>query len=94
MLRNAKWLNLFMEGSFSHFKLIYIIEFNYAHLLSLKRQPSVWGLATNGLQYLFVQIRQGNSPTYQLMPELHLMYSEQAIQLLQVLKAICKLMYR
>jgi len=58
---------------------------------SLKGQPSVWGLVTNGLQYLFVQIRQGNSPTYQLMPMFDLMYSEPAIQLLQVLKAICKL---
>lgn len=58
---------------------------------SLERQPSVWGLATNGLQYLFLDIRQGNPPTYQLMPELHLMYTERTIQLVQVLKAICKL---
>ncbi len=58
---------------------------------SLEQQSSVWGLATNGLQYLFVHLRQGNPPTYQLMPELHLMDSERSIQLLQVLKAICKL---
>lgn len=58
---------------------------------SLEQQASVWGLVTNGLQYLFVHLRQGNPPTYQLMPELHLMDSERSIQLLQVLKAICKL---
>ena len=58
---------------------------------NLEQQSSVWGLATNGLQYLFVHLRQGNPPTYQLMPELHLMDSERSIQLLQVLKAICKL---
>lgn len=58
---------------------------------SLERQSAVWGLATNGLQHLFVHISSGNPPTYQLMPELHLMESERSIQLLQVLKAICKL---
>jgi hypothetical protein len=58
---------------------------------SLERQSSVWGLATNGVQYLFANIKPGNPPTYQLMPLLDLMYSEPSIQLLQVLKAICKL---
>lgn len=58
---------------------------------SLDQQSSVWGLATNGLQYLFVHLGQGNPPNYQMMPELHLMDSERSIQLLQVLKAICKL---
>lgn len=58
---------------------------------SLEQQSSVWGLATNGLQYLFVNIKQGNPPTYQLMPEFNLMYSEPFMQLLQVLKAICRL---
>jgi hypothetical protein len=57
----------------------------------LEQQSSVWGLATNGLQYLFVNIKQGNPPTYQLMPLLDLMYPESSRQLLQVLKAICKL---
>lgn len=58
---------------------------------SLEQQSSVWGLATNGLQYLFVNIQQGDSPTYQLMPLLDLMYPDSSIQLLQVLKAICQL---
>lgn len=58
---------------------------------SLKSQESVWGLATNGELYQFVNIRQGNPPTYQLMPILSLMDAEPSIQLLQVLKAICKL---
>ena len=58
---------------------------------SLERQNSVWGLTTNGQNYQFVYIQQGNPPIYQLMPFLHLMDSEPSIQILQVLKAICKL---
>ena len=62
----------------------------YAHE-SLEHQEIVWGLTTNGMQYQFVLIRQGNPLTYQQMPLLNLMDSESAIKLLQVLKAICKL---
>lgn len=58
---------------------------------NLEQQSSVWGVVTNGLQYLFVDLRQGNPPIYQLMPELYLLDSDRCIQLLQVLKAICKL---
>jgi hypothetical protein len=58
---------------------------------SLERQPSVWGLVTNGLQYMFVYLRQGTNPTYQIMPMLDLMYSKSAINLLQVLKAMRQL---
>lgn len=54
-------------------------------------QEFVWGLATNGELYQFVYIQQANSPNYQLMPILSLMDAEPSIQLLQVLKAICKL---
>ncbi|MBD2020686.1 restriction endonuclease subunit R [Leptolyngbya sp. FACHB-36] len=57
---------------------------------SLKCQPSVWGLATNGLQHLFVLVEQADPPTYQLLPELHLLEPERSIRLLQVLKAIGK----
>lgn len=55
---------------------------------SLAYQESVWGLVTNGLRYQFVYLHQA---TYQLMPDLNLLETERAIQLLQVLKAICKL---
>lgn len=58
---------------------------------SLEYQESVWGLATSGEFYQFVNIRKGNPPTYQLMPFLTLMEPEPSILLLQVLKAICKL---
>jgi hypothetical protein len=58
---------------------------------SLDRQPSVWGLVTNGLQYLFTQITAGKQPTYQLFPELHLLEPQRSQQLVQVLKAVCKL---
>lgn len=58
---------------------------------SLEQQPSVWGLATNGLRYQFVHLRRDEQPTYQLMPLLSLNESPDAIELLQVFKAICKL---
>ncbi len=58
---------------------------------SLKNQQSVLGLITNGLRYEFVSVQQGNPATYELLPDLILTNSKQAIQLLQVLKAICKL---
>ncbi|NEO91222.1 MAG: restriction endonuclease subunit R [Moorea sp. SIO3G5] len=58
---------------------------------SLEHQKSVWGLVTNGLRYQFVYLQQETSPTYQLMPLLNLMESESCLQLLKVLKAICKL---
>ncbi|MBE9211810.1 restriction endonuclease subunit R [Plectonema cf. radiosum LEGE 06105] len=57
----------------------------------LEHQKSVWGLTTNGREYQFVYIQQGNPPIYQLMPSLNLMESERAVELLQVLKAICEL---
>lgn len=60
---------------------------------SLEYQESVWGLTTNGLSYRFVYIMRGNPPTYQLLPELNLLDPERTIQLLQVLKAICKLQH-
>lgn len=58
---------------------------------SLTHQATVWGLVTNGIHYQFVYLQQGNTPTYQIMPELNLMNPDASIQLLQVLKAICKL---
>lgn len=58
---------------------------------ALEHQELVWGLTTNGMQYQFVLLRQGNPLTYQQMPLLNLMDTDSAIQLLQVLKAICKL---
>ncbi|NJN09725.1 MAG: restriction endonuclease subunit R [Richelia sp. RM1_1_1] len=57
----------------------------------LEHQKSVWGLTTNGREYQFVYIQPGNPPIYQLMPLLNLMESERAVELLQVLKAICEL---
>lgn len=60
---------------------------------SLEHQASVWGLATNGELYQFVSMRQGNPPTYQLMPIISLMDAQPSIQLLQVFKAICKLQH-
>ncbi|MEH1796552.1 restriction endonuclease subunit R [Nostoc sp.] len=58
---------------------------------SLDQQTSVWGLATNGLRYQFVYLRRDEQPNYQLMPLLSLNESPDAIELLQVFKAICKL---
>jgi hypothetical protein len=58
---------------------------------SLQHQTSVWGLVTNGARYQLAYIQSGTPPTFQLMPLLNLMDYEPAIQILQVLKAICKL---
>ncbi|KJH70484.1 hypothetical protein [Aliterella atlantica] len=60
---------------------------------SSEHQESVWGLTTNGLSYWFVNLKQGNPPTYQLLPELNLFDLQRSLQLLQILKAICKLQY-
>ncbi|BAU11792.1 hypothetical protein LEP3755_22950 [Leptolyngbya sp. NIES-3755] len=55
----------------------------------LEQQQSVWGLTTNGLNYQFVRIEQGDPPTYTVFPPLNMLYLDQAEQLLQVMKAIC-----
>lgn len=55
----------------------------------LENQASVWGLTTNGMSYQFVYLQQGNPSTYQLFPDLNVIYPERARELLQVLKAIC-----
>lgn len=51
-------------------------------------QTPVWGLITNGIDYQFVQLQAGQPPHYYLFPKLSLLYLTQAVQLLQVLKAI------
>jgi hypothetical protein len=55
---------------------------------SLEYQSTVWGLATNGVTFQFVYLRQGNPPIYQLLPDLNLTDPERSLQLLQVLKSI------
>ena len=57
----------------------------------LDHQEWVWGLTTNGMEYQFIRIEQGNPPIYQQFPPLNLIYPESSIQILQVLKAIGKL---
>ncbi|NJL21043.1 MAG: restriction endonuclease subunit R [Leptolyngbyaceae cyanobacterium SM1_3_5] len=54
----------------------------------LEQQSSVWGLVTNGRNYLFVYSQQNSPPIYTLLPELSLTNLERRSQLLQVLKAI------
>jgi len=56
----------------------------------LEQQSAVWGLVTNGRNYLFSHIYQGQPPTYSLLPELSLNYPDRLVELLQVLKAIAK----
>jgi hypothetical protein len=59
----------------------------YAHG-SLKTQSAVWGLVTNGATYQFFHIQRGETPTYQYLPNLNLLETDRAHQLLQVLAAI------
>ncbi|MBW4593395.1 MAG: restriction endonuclease subunit R [Brasilonema angustatum HA4187-MV1] len=61
--------------------------FTYAYT-SLEHQTSVWGLTTNGMDYQFVYIQQGNPSTYQVMPKLDITRLESSSELVQVLKAI------
>ncbi len=58
---------------------------------SLENQTSVWGLTTNGMDYQFVYMQPGNPAIYQLLPKLDITRSDSSIELLQVLKSICKL---
>ncbi|MBN3894622.1 MAG: restriction endonuclease subunit R [Nostoc sp. NOS(2021)] len=58
---------------------------------SLKNQTSVWGVTTNGMDYQFVYLQQGNPPIYQLLPKLDITRSTSSMELLQVLKSICQL---
>jgi hypothetical protein len=55
---------------------------------SLEQQTSVWGLTTNGMDYQFVYLQQGNPPIYELLPKLDITRPESSSELLQVLKAI------
>ncbi|BAY48854.1 hypothetical protein SAMD00079811_64830 [Scytonema sp. HK-05] len=55
---------------------------------SLEQQTSVWGLTTNGMDYQFVYLQQGNPSIYQLLPKLDITRPESSSELLQVLKAI------
>jgi hypothetical protein len=55
---------------------------------SLDTQPSVWGLTTNGMDYQFVYMQQGNPPKYHLLPKLDITRPESSTKLLQVLKTI------
>ncbi|KAB8317019.1 restriction endonuclease subunit R [Tolypothrix campylonemoides VB511288] len=55
---------------------------------SLEQQTSIWGLTTNGMDYQFVYLQQGNPPIYQLLPKLDITRPESSSELLQVLKAI------
>jgi hypothetical protein len=57
---------------------------------SIKEQSSIWGLCTNGMDYQFVYIQQANPPVYQLLPKLEITHANSSVELLQVLKAICK----
>jgi hypothetical protein len=59
----------------------------YAHT-SLEHQTSVWGLTTNGMDYQFIYIQQGNPSTYQVLPKLDITRLESSSELVQVLKAI------
>jgi len=58
---------------------------------SLENQTSVWGVTTNGMDYQFIYVQQGNPPIYQLLPKLDITRSTSSIELLQVLKSICRL---
>jgi hypothetical protein len=49
------------------------------------------GMTTNGIDYQFVYMQQGNPPTYQLFPKLDITRSESSVELLQIFKSIGQL---
>jgi hypothetical protein len=56
---------------------------------SLERQPSIWGMVTNGVTYQFFYLEKSETGlTYQYLPALRVVERQQALELLQVLKAI------
>lgn len=61
----------------------------YAYTV-LEKQETVWGLATNGITYQLTYLQKSEPSTYQLFPPLNLLYAEQSVQILQILKAICQ----
>lgn len=54
----------------------------------LQQQGQMWGLVTNGLDYLFVWMEAGEGLRYRLMPQLHFMDAGPGQEVLRVLKAI------
>lgn len=57
---------------------------------ALEQQSLVRGLTTNGVSYRFMEIRADAPLQYRLMPELNLIDLDRTVQILQVLKAICR----
>jgi hypothetical protein len=58
---------------------------------SLERQSNVWGMVTNGVTYQFFYLAKSEAGlTYQYLPGLRLVEFPQALELLQVLKAIAE----
>jgi hypothetical protein len=56
---------------------------------SLERQANVWGMVTNGVTYQFFYLAKSETElTYQYLPALRLLERQQALRVLQVLKAI------
>lgn len=83
------WI-LIVEGKNTKFEpalsLPQLLSYAYK---GLKTQDSLWGLLTNGGRYQFVYMYvEGASLTYQMFPFLSLLESRDAVQILQVLKAI------
>ncbi|HLO87145.1 MAG TPA: restriction endonuclease subunit R [Nostocaceae cyanobacterium] len=89
---NAYFWILLIESKNSSFAPIVGLPqlLTYAYK-GLQHQNSVWGLVTNGQYYQFVYIQKKDVLIYYMMPLLNLMESPRAIELLQVLKAICQL---
>jgi hypothetical protein len=89
---NTLFLILVIESKNSSFNasegLPQLLTYAYT---GLEHQTSVWGLTTNGMDYQFAYIQQGNPPIYQLFPKLDITRADSAIELLQILKSICKL---
>jgi hypothetical protein len=86
--KNLLWILVVESKNMGASEYVGIAQMLTYAYTSLARQESVWGLVTNGANYQFFHIRQGEKPTYRRMPSLNLLDGEPAGRLLQVLKAI------
>jgi hypothetical protein len=87
-VQNLLWILVVESKNMGASEYVGIAQMLTYAYTSLARQEAVWGLVTNGANYQFFYIEQGEKPTYRRMPSLNLLDPEPSVRLLQVLKAI------
>jgi hypothetical protein len=86
--RNLLWVLVVESKNMGASEYVGIAQMLTYAYTCLDRQTAVWGLVTNGANYQFFYIQQGDKPTYRRMPNLNILDPEPSARLIQVLKAI------